>query len=91
MTTRQIENRIRKIKSLEAEKKVAEEQIAKLQNELKDEMKIQNTTELTGTTGSARWIQFVTRRFDSKAFRADNEALYKAYIRTAPSQRFTIA
>lgn len=90
MTDKQIANRIKKIKDLEAEKKALEKKISEVQDELKREMENREVRELTENTGRAAWIGFITKRFDSKAFKADHAEMYAMYTKATPSQRFVI-
>lgn len=91
MTNRQIENRIQKIKKLEAQKKDLEKEISAVQDELKAEMESRKVNELSGNTGKATWISFTTNRFDGKAFKTDHAEMYAMYTKATPSRRFTIA
>ena len=67
MTTRQIENRIKKIEELEAQKKALEEQISSLKAEVQEEMADQESIETAHYL--VRWTKLTSERFDSKTFK----------------------
>ncbi len=82
--------KIRKIKELEQQKKQAEEAIDDLKDEIKAYMEKNKTTELAVDIFTVHWSETTSERFDSKAFKKDNEELYSEYLRTNTTKRFSI-
>ena len=91
MGERAIENRIRKLKEIEAQQKALEAQADALRAEIKADMESKGVDELKTSNFIVRWKEIISNRFDSKAFQAEHEALYKKYLRQSESKRFTIA
>ena len=91
MSTNQI---TRKIEALLEWEKIMEEAKAEadaLRDELKQEMLIRNTEELTVGQYIIRWTSVLTQRFDATAFKKVMPDIYKAYLKQISSRRFTIA
>ena len=91
MSTNQI---TRKIEALLEWEKIMEEAKAEadaLRDELKREMLIRNTEELTVGQYIIRWTSVLTQRFDATAFKKVMPDIYKAYLKQISSRRFTIA
>jgi len=82
--------KIRKIKELEQQKKQAEEAIDDLKDEIKAYMEKNKTTELAVDVFTVHWTESTSERFDSKAFKKDNEELYSEYLRPSTTKRFSI-
>lgn len=82
--------KIRQIKELEQQKKQTEEAISDLKDEIKNFMDRNKTTELAVDVFTVHWSETTSERFDSKAFRKDNEELYAEYLRETTTKRFSI-
>lgn len=82
--------KIRQIKELEQQKKQTEEAISDLKDEIKDFMDRNKTTELAVDVFTVHWTESVSERFDSKAFKKDNEELYAEYLKETTTKRFSI-
>lgn len=82
--------KIRQIKELEQQKKQTEEAISELKDEIKGFMDRNKTTELAVDVFTVHWTESMSERFDSKAFRKDNEELYAEYLRETTTKRFSI-
>lgn len=90
MTNRMIENRIRKIQSLEEKKSKLDEQIEKAKGELIAEMARKKTEILTTDTGTTARYQLIdSNQFDRKKFAAEVPEVYKQYLVSKPYHRFT--
>lgn len=87
MTTRQIENRIKKIEELEAQKKALEEQISSLKAEVQKEMVDQESIETAHYL--VRWTKLTSERFDSKTFKTEHADMFKQYVKSIESRRFS--
>ncbi len=87
MTERQIENRIKKIEELEAQKKAIEEQISSLKAEVQEQMQDTETMETAHYT--IRWTKVTSERFDSKSFKSKHAELFSEYVKSVESRRFS--
>lgn len=87
MTERQIENRIKKIEELEAQKKAIEEQISSLKAEVQEQMQDTETMETAHYT--IRWTKVTSERFDSKSFKSKHAELFSEYVKSIESRRFS--
>ena len=91
MSTNQI---AKKIESLQEWERIMEEAKAEadaLRDEIKQEMMIRNTEELTVGQYIIRWTSVLSQRFDATAFKKVMPDIYKAYLKQVSSRRFTIA
>ncbi len=91
MTNTNMEKKIVELKELKAMVKAFESEIAELEHDLKNEMTARQTEECTIGTHTIRYKEVKTNRFDSKAFKADFEDIYKEYCKPSVSMRFTVA
>ena len=65
-------------------------QAESIKDALKADMVSKTTEELDGTGWRATWHNTTTSRFDSKAFKAANPALYAQYSVKTTGTRFTL-
>ena len=91
MGNRAIENRIKRLKEIEAQQKELDKQAEALRAEIKAEMEAQGMEELHTGNFIVRWKAVICKRFDSKAFKAEHNELYNQYMKTSESRRFTVA
>lgn len=91
MTNKNLEKKAMKLKELKAEQKGIEEKIKALESELKEELTNRNTTDLSVGTFTIRYKPVASKRFDSKAFKADHGDIYELYSKENVSMRFTVA
>lgn len=91
MGERAVLNRVKKYKELEEQKKALEEQMEALKNEIKADMESKGIEEAQAGNFIIRFVTVVSNKLDTKALKAENEALYKKYLRQSESKRFTIA
>lgn len=90
MTSRMIENRVRKIRTLEQRKTKLDEQIDKAKGELIAEMARKKTESLETNAGAvARYQRILSKRFDGSKFKKDLPAVYEQYLTDAVTRRFT--
>ena len=82
--------KIGQIKQLEQQKKQLDETIDELKNEIKAYMEKNKTSELMVDIFTVHWTETTSERFDSRAFKNDNEELYSEYLRTTKTKRFSI-
>lgn len=91
MTSANMEEKITELKELKAMVKAFESEIAEIEHELKNEMTALQKDEYTIGIHTIRYKEVTSNRFDSKAFKADFEDIYKEYCKPSTSMRFTVA
>ncbi len=91
MTNKMIDNRVKKLKSLNEQIKALEDQAAALRAELTAEIESRDAEEITTDNFLVRWTKVITNRFDSKALKAEMPTTYKMFVRPTESRRFSIA
>ncbi len=91
MTERMIENRVKKLKDLEAQMAALEEQAETIKAELKADMEEKGLDELQTKSGLVRWKEIISSRLDGKALKAALPEIYAQFCRASASRRFTIA
>ena len=91
MGDRALENRIRKIKELEAQKKELDAQICALNEEIKQDMTSKQLEEHRTKNFIIRFKMIFSNSFDSKRFKAENPDLYAKYLVSGSCMRFTIS
>lgn len=91
MTERQIENRVKKLRELEAQQKALEAEAEQIKSILKAELEAQGVDELPTKNFIIRWKEVISNRLDSKLLKADLPEIYKKYCKASSSKRFTIA
>lgn len=90
MTDKMIENRVRKLKALEAQIAEIEAQAEAVRAELKADLESKGTEEITTEHGLiVRWKTFISNRFDSKSFKNAHGDLYEAFQIPSETHRFT--
>lgn len=82
--------KIDEIKELEQQKKQTEEALRELKDEFKAYMEKNKTTELEVGVFTVHYVETESERFDSKAFKKDNEELYTKYLKSGTTKRFSI-
>lgn len=91
MGDRALENRIRKIRELEAQKKELEAQIASLKDEIRADMTAKRTEEHRTPHFVIRFKEIIGRSFDTKTFKAEHPDMYNSYLVAGSSMRLTIS
>lgn len=91
MGSRALENRIRKLRNIEAQQKELEQQAEAIKAEIKKEMEAQGTEELHTGNFIIRWKDIISNRLDSKALKATFPDIYSQFMKETASKRFTIA
>lgn len=90
MSTNQITSKIEAL--LEWEKIMAEakEEADTLRDELKQEMLLRNTEELSAGQYIVRWTSVLSQRFDATAFKKTMPEVYRSFLKQVTSRRFRI-
>ncbi len=91
MSTNELTAKVRRLKRLQAKAEELQGQITALQDELKAELKAQDTEELKAGEYKIRFTAVTSNRFDSKAFKATHADLYNQYLKQTTSHRFSVA
>lgn len=91
MTEKQLRNRVKKLKALEAQQKEIESQIEALKDEIKADLQEKNLEQAQAGDFLIRWTRVFGSRFDSKAFQKEHKRLYSQYLKPTESRRFSIA
>ena len=71
--------------------KETETELAKLEDELKRELDRKGVTEMEVGGHTVRWTPFLSKRFDTKGFKAAEPDLYEAWTKETESRRFSVA
>lgn len=91
MTERMIENRIKKLSSLEEQIAQLQEQADAIKGELKADLEEKGLEELKTKNFLIRWKEIISNRLDGKALKAALPEIYSQYCRQTSSMRFTVA
>lgn len=91
MTERQIENRIKKLQVIEAQRKELEAQAEALKAELKADLEEKGLNELQTKNFIIRWKSVISNRLDGKALKAAFPDIYSQFTKLSESRRFTVA
>jgi len=89
MGTMELNKKVTELKELEQYIKEVQAEIDGIKDELKAEMTTRGAEEMTVGVFTLRYKEVSQKRFDSKAFQKDYEALYKVYQKESTSMRFT--
>ena len=87
MTEKMIENRIKKLQAIEAQREELEAQADAIRAELKADLEEKGTQELKTKNFIVRWKEIVSSRLDGKALKAALPDVYKA----STTRRFSVA
>ncbi|MDR2022358.1 MAG: hypothetical protein LBQ71_03725 [Hungatella sp.] len=90
MSERTLLKKVNALKELEAQKKALENQMSDLQEEIKKEMDARGAEEATIGDWIVRFKGVMSNKFNSKAFAADHPILYKKYMASSQTMRFTV-
>ena len=91
MTNKQLDNRVKKLQSIEAQMKELEEQADAIRAEIKADLEAKGEDEHDTGSFIIRWKEIISRRLDSKALKAALPDVFAAYSRESTSRRLTIA
>ena len=91
MTEKMIENRIKKLQAIEAQREELETQADAIRSELKADLEEKGVDELKTKSFLIRWKEIVSNRIDSKALKAALPDVYGQFCKASVSRRFTIA
>lgn len=91
MGERALQNRIMKLKEIEAQQKTLEAQAEKIREEIKKDMETKQVEEMKAGSFIIRWKEIISNRLDGKALKAALPDVYNQFCKASASRRFTIA
>lgn len=91
MTERQIENRVKKLQEIEAQRKALEEQAEAIKTELREDLESKGVDELKTKNFLIRWKEVISNRLDGKALKAAFPDVYSQFTKQTSCRRFTVA
>ena len=91
LTEKMIDNRARKIKALEEQIKMLNEEKENLQKQIKSEMELRCVDMIQTEKYKISWKEIVSRRLDTNRIKTERPELYEEYTKNSVSMRFTIA
>lgn len=89
MTNANLEKLAKELKGMKVMKKELDAEIDALESKIKAEMVHRNSESITVGDYELTYKPVTSHRFDSKAFKAVHEDLYKLFSRASTSMRFT--
>ena len=90
MSITEVESKIKKMQEWEAIAEEAKAEAEALRDEIKAEMYMRNTEELSAGNFIVRWTSVLSQRFDSTSFKKVMPDVYKAYTKQVASRRFSV-
>ena len=91
MTERMIENRVKKLRGLEAQQKELETTAEAIRAELKADMEEKGVDEQQTKNFIVRWRESVSSRLDGKALKAALPDVYGQFCKASKTRCFTVA
>ena len=91
MTEKMIENRIKKLQAIEAQREELEAVAESIRAELKADLEQKGVDELKTRNFLIRWKEIISNRLDGKALKAALPDVYGQFCKASTSRRFTIA
>ena len=90
MGERTLQNRIMKLREIEAQQKALEEQAEQIRREIKADMEEKQVDEMQAGSFIIRWKTILSSKLDGKALKAALPEIYGQYCKASASHRFTI-
>ncbi len=90
MGERALQNRIMKLREIEAQQKALEEQAEQIRREIKADMEEKQVDEMQAGSFIIRWKTILSSKLDGKALKAALPEIYGQYCKASASRRFTI-
>ena len=91
MSIKDMSEKLRQYKELQALIEEAEAELETIRDELKAEMEARNTEELTVDVFKVRWAAVKSSRFDTSGFKKAMPDLARQFTRETITRRFTVA
>lgn len=90
MSSQDLQIKIRELRELQRMAEEIKTEIDTLQDDIKAEMTLRNTDELTAGEYKIRWTSVISNRFDTKSFQEKYQGLYNKFLKRVQSKRFSI-
>ena len=90
MGERTLQNRIMKLREIEAQQRALEEQAEQIRREIKANMEEKQVDEMQAGSFIIRWKTILSSKLDGKALKAALPEIYGQYCKASASRRFTI-
>ncbi len=90
MGERTLQNRIMKLREIEAQQRALEEQAEQIRREIKADMEEKQVDEMQAGSFIIRWKTILSSKLDGKALKAALPEIYGQYCKASASRRFTI-
>ena len=90
MSTVEMLSKVEQLKELEAFIREAEKEAEALKDEIKREMYMRDTEEMSIGRYVVRWTSVISNRLDSTALKKEMTDIYNRYTKTTESRRFSI-
>lgn len=91
MTEKMIENRIKKLQTIEAQQKELDTAADAIRAELKADLEEKGLQELKTKNFIVRWKEIVSSRLDGKALKAALPDVYSQFCKASTTRRFSVA
>lgn len=91
MTEKMIENRIKKLQAIEAQREELDAQADAIRAELKADLEEKGIQELKTKNFIVRWKEIVSSRLDGKALKAALPDVYSQFCKASTTRRFSVA
>ncbi len=90
MTTKDIENKAKRLRMLKGRQENLQQEIDQLESELKARLEEMNVEEVQAGPFRVIWKIVNSRRFDSRRFKEENANLYAMYTVTNRYRKFSV-
>lgn len=90
MTNKQIDNRVKKYLTLQAQIAALKAELDAVAAELKDELDVRKAESIITNNHVVKCTSYVRTTFDSKQFAVDHSRLYKQYQKESNCKRFSV-
>lgn len=91
MSIKDLTEKVRQLKELEALIAESQAEAESIKDELKQELIERDTEELAVDVFKVRYKKVTSNRFDTTAFKATHKELYDQYVKKSETRRFSIA
>lgn len=90
MGMEELESKVKELKELEGMQAEIAAEMDAIKDDLKAEMERQKTEEMSVGIFKVRYKAVTSKRFDSRAFKAECADLYGQYLKETTAKRFTV-
>ncbi len=90
MSTREIEQKAKRLKLLKNKQEALQAEIDQLETDLKTDLEVRGVEELQAGPFTVIWKMIHSTRFDSKRCKAENPQLYSLYSINSSYRKFSV-